>query len=437
MKRKRWFAWHGALGCTAGLLLFVVCWSGTFAVFSRELDWLIDARLRAPHAETIAWGAAYEALTRAHPEQRIVQLNAPHARGFALEAWTEDAGGVMSRLYADPASGAPLGATSYFNVQRFFRSLHMCLFLAAPWGYWIVGALGLALLLSLATALGFWARFWRGVRVAPWRPRTRRSWSDAHKVIGLGTSWFALLIALTGTWYWAEPYLPETLPPEFGASRGANAAPSRASLTRAVSAAEQGGFVVRAISFGDASSGIVELHGQDGAWLVRDRAAKVWVALASGDVLARQRVADLTPYERWIDTADPLHFGNFGGLATKALWFLAGLGLSALCLSGARLAMRDASPASASASIRVAYAITLAVLVAAAVAGAREVRGYGGGGDAWPPVPSGVVLVIALWLASTCAALAWWMKRSRAPRALARAAPKHECRTRTPSGETA
>jgi uncharacterized iron-regulated membrane protein len=416
VRRKQWFAWHGALGCTAGLLLFVVCWSGTFAVFSREFDWLIDERLRAPHAGTIAWGAAYEAMTRSHPEQSIVQLNAPYAPGFALEAWTEDRAGVMGRLYADPASGALLGATSYFNVQRFFRSLHMCLFLAAPWGYWIVGAMGVVLLLSLATALGFWARFWRGVRIAPWRPSTRRSWSDAHKAIGLGASWFALLMGLTGVWYWAEPYLPE--PPEraAGALDEGDAPPSPEALAGAVRAAEQGGFVVRAISFGEPGSGVLEFHGQDGGWLVRDRAARVWFDLAKGEVIARQRVADLTLYERWIDTADPIHFGSFGGLATKGIWFLAGLGLSALCLSGARIALRDAPQSTARTSTRLAYAVTLAVLAAASVAGASEIRGYAKGGDAWPPTSNATVVVISLWIASTAAALAWWMRRCRAPR---------------------
>jgi uncharacterized iron-regulated membrane protein len=417
MRRRRWFAWHGTLGCTAGLLLFVICWSGTVAVFSREIDWLIDARLRAPASEAIAWGAAFEALREAYPEREIVQLNAGHARGFALEAWTEDAAGVMGRLYADPATGAPLGATSYFNVQRFFRSLHMCLFLASPWGYWIVGALGGVLLASLATALGFWSRFWRGVRLAPWRADSRRSWSDVHKLAGLTTLWFVALIGATGLWYLVEPYLPDSPTPVLAARGGGARAPSRAEIERAVAAstAASPGFAVRAIAFGDAGSGVLELHGQDGSWVVRDRAAKVWVGWRTGEVLATQRVADLTLYQRWIDTADPLHFGSFGGVATKVVWFACGLALSALCLSGARLT-REVRDGPAAHGMRFAYAVTLGVLALALAAGHAEIRGYGAGGADWPRAPAGVVAFIALWIASTCAALAWWMSRPRAPR---------------------
>jgi uncharacterized iron-regulated membrane protein len=205
-----------------------------------------------------------------------------------------------------------------------------------------------------------------------------------------------------------------------GSPREVRVAASRMSISRAVAAAEHNAFVVRAISLADASAGVLELHGQDGSWLVRDRAAKVWVDAAKGEVLARQHVADLTPYQRWIDTADLLHFGSFAGLPLKGLWFLAGLGLSGLCISGARIATRDAEGASSVSLTRAAYAFTLTVLAAAGFAGVSEVRSYASDGAAWPSVPAVTVAILAVWLASTCAVVVWWMRRARAPRPLAR-----------------
>ena len=39
-------------------------------------------------------------------------------------------------------------------------------------------------------------------------------------------------------------------------------------------------------------------------------------------------------HTRISEAADPLHFGYFGGITTKILWFLLGLSMSAMALTG-------------------------------------------------------------------------------------------------------
>src|SRR3546814_14003815 len=79
VRRRTCFVWHSWIGLTAGLLLFVVCWSGTVAVFSQDIDWLIDERLRAPPADSVAWQEIAQTFEAAHPGWRLNSLQAPLA----------------------------------------------------------------------------------------------------------------------------------------------------------------------------------------------------------------------------------------------------------------------------------------------------------------------------------------------------------------------
>jgi uncharacterized iron-regulated membrane protein len=80
--------------------------------------------------------------------------------------------------------------------------------------------------------------------------------------------------------------------------------------------------------------GTVALEGQGQALLVRDRANVLWFDTASGKLSKRADATSLGALGRLSEAADPLHFGNWGGLASKIVWFAFGLILVALCVSG-------------------------------------------------------------------------------------------------------
>jgi len=86
--RKTVFRLHGWIGLNTGLLLFVICLSGTFATLSHEIDWMIDSRQRVdppPGVEAGAydWTAMAESIERAFPDSRNLGIYAPGASGFA------------------------------------------------------------------------------------------------------------------------------------------------------------------------------------------------------------------------------------------------------------------------------------------------------------------------------------------------------------------
>jgi uncharacterized iron-regulated membrane protein len=153
---------------------------------------------------------------------------------------------------------------------------------------------------------------------------------------------------------------------------------------------------------------------------VRDRANKLFVDPATGTELVRQRAADLGLAARWVDTADPLHFGDFAGLGVKAIWFLFGLLLSGLSLTGAYLHVQRLRRKHAGADRRpavvAACGVCAVLLAASAVGGWLEIRRYGpmvDGVRQWPAVPSPVIAFVAIWVAATLAILWVWVRRLR------------------------
>ena len=419
MRRRTFFVWHSWIGLTAGLLLFVICWSGTVAVFSRELDWLADERLRAPAAEQVAWQAIQENVEASHPEWRIDSIHAPLEPGYAAEVWIADPDEVMHRVWADPASGEVLGTTSYFNVQRFFRSLHMMLFIAdgyvwgIPTGYWIVGLLAFVLAASLITSLIFYKRFWRGFFKLQTRKGAKVLWSDLHKLTGLWSLWFTTLIAVTGLWYLVEWKVAWEVPyPELPAAEGSVTQTLPVSELVARAEAAYPALDVRTVALWQMSGGLFEVHGQDGSWLLRDRGARVFLDARDGSTILVQRPAELTALQRWVDTADPLHFGNFGGLWSKAVWFVFGIGLSGLCLTGAYLQAKRQQRHGLTGwrtPMLAAYAVTAFTLLASTWFGYQELLTYGTGGGL-PEVPLGVAVVVSAFSLTTLAALAVWVR---------------------------
>jgi uncharacterized iron-regulated membrane protein len=284
-------ACHGCwIGLTTGLLLFVICWSGTIAVFSEEIDWLLNPAERVEHrGELRSFGAWADAVARTYPDLRIDSIVAPRTSTSAAEVLVETPDGRLLRTYVNPYTATVTGQTSYFNVQRFFRSLHMSLFDpgAEGIGYYVVMSFSLALVGSLATSLLFYKRWWR--RFLAWRahPNRRAFWSDTHKLMGLWSLWFVALMAVTGLWYliefpgWGFAY-PELEPVPQTSTR------PFLSTDALVARAQQVAPMLRITQMYTPSGyygPVAVFDGEDEAALVRDRANVVVLDAASGTAL--------------------------------------------------------------------------------------------------------------------------------------------------------
>ena len=76
------------------------------------------------------------------------------------------------------------------------------------------------------------------------------------------------------------------------------------------------------------------LTGKNDVPLVRQRANRIYINPNTYEVLRVQKADEINTVMWLNDIADPLHFGYWGGLMTKIIWFILGMGISFLILSG-------------------------------------------------------------------------------------------------------
>jgi len=352
ISKKLWFTIHGWLGAQLGVLLFVVLFSGAFATISNEMDWLLNPAMRVtPQGELVGYSVMSEAVEAKYPDRRISRIKAPLGDRFAAEFLVERTDGSefpenTARVYVNPYTGAVQGTAGWFNVQRTLRNFHMSLSLPS-FGIYIVGSFGFFLLTSIVTGLLFYKNWRRGLFELPVRGGRRALWSGVHRTAGLWSLWFTFIIAATGIWYFVEmgmfdagvglgdvPKPPPMIPEEKFEQYGRDPAPLPLDeLIRAAQAAFPD-FRAASVYYPPDPRGAVDFTGDGEAWLVRPRANRVFVNPYDGAVMAVYRGEELPLAYRWVHTADPLHFGDFGGLATKLIWFAFGLLSSGLTLTG-------------------------------------------------------------------------------------------------------
>ncbi|SEB05660.1 PepSY-associated TM helix domain-containing protein [Marinobacterium iners] len=427
MKVRTWFRIHSFTGVITGLLLFIICWSGTFAVIAHELDWLVtpETRIDVPKAP-LDWEAMVRNVEDAYPDATLRWLSAPLHPLSSAEVIIDLPEKKSVRVYADPASAELLGDYSYFNVQRFFRSFHRNLFLPGI-GIYVVSAFAVSMLVSLVAALMFYKRWWR--RFFRWpKLHSRSFWSELHKTGGLWSLWFLVVIGITGLWYLVEAARYDFIDGKISYAGTAhyaihqlpvpnhpNGLPAQP-LTQLIEKArtERPDLEIRSVYIDGPT---IVIQGQSDHLLVRDRANRVRLDRYTGEVLYNQTPHDYSLYWRWTDTADPLHFGDFGGLWSKSIWFLFGLLLSGLILSGTYLHARrlagEAKERHRWPGTSAAMVVSVLVLAASSSFGFIEVRDYYGlvveGAHQFPNLAPGVSAVINGWIAVTLGILAGWV----------------------------
>lgn len=344
-RRPLSFRLHAFLGLQLSLFLLFVCVTGTLAVVAHDLEWLYRPEVRGGPDRT-GWAQQLDAARAAFPDYRIGYALAGPEPYLTTRFMATDPGGKPRTIHVDAATGRVTGESGRITLQSILRAVHSYLFVPDDWGFYAVTALGPVLAVLTATGLLVYKRFWRGLFRMPRRNRGPRVfWGDLHRLLGVWSLWFLLLMAVTGTWYLGERILyragvdletAATGLSQAALDRLGPAPPETLSLDRLVQIARTAmpDLEITRISFPSRPGQPLALRGHAAAWLVRDRANGLDLDPYSGAILATHRAEAMPALERWVHMADPLHFGDFDGLPSKLVWLLFGAALCVSCASG-------------------------------------------------------------------------------------------------------
>lgn len=354
-----WFLAHSWLALPIWVFLFFVCLTGTIATVSQEIVWLARPEVRANppagDARMLGYDEVVAVIAREHPEAVIRRISRPVKSMFAWTVLAEYPDTSVVDHYVNPYTGHIQGSEPVgFSFRQFIRALHGWLLVPfkdrVSLGWYAVSLLSLPLLGSLITGLVVYKRFWRGYL----RPRLRFSrggrvfWGDLHRLAGIWSLPFILIMAVTGLWFLADHVLKHAdvdLPstsPALPVILDRDAVPlalpggqvPRIGLDRAAQVMGETFPNVEAslFSLGEHAFSPIRVMGQGAHWPLLTES--VWIDPYSGRVEYVRSIGNRSWLELITQSMRPLHTGDFVGLGLKLVYFFFGLLLTMMVASG-------------------------------------------------------------------------------------------------------
>lgn len=349
---------HSWSGLILGWLLFAIVLSGTATVFRSE----ISGWMRPEIARTAPPDAAIEAavgwLGKHHPKAAGWYLTAPDDRMATTQAVFDDAAAPLGYrdIALDPVSGSPDAARATLGGEFLYR-FHFELQLPYPWGRFLAVAAAMMMLIAIISGIIIHKRIFKDIFTFR-AGKGKRSWLDAHNVLGVLALPFHLMITVTGIVTLLTLVMPWGTTANYGddlEKAFAEAAPglvSREAAGRPAALAPIGPMLAEArrifgndgrigrVSIanpGDAHS-VVTVSNHDGdqlGYAVRT----VSFDGATGRIL--KQYAEARPAQQTYNVLYGLHMGRFAPEVSRWLYFLCGLALAATIATGLVLWIRS------------------------------------------------------------------------------------------------
>ncbi|WP_165185909.1 PepSY-associated TM helix domain-containing protein [Caulobacter soli] len=333
---------HSGLGLVAAALIYIVCLSGTVAVFLNELKmWEEPAAPTMTTASPQAVQAFAEAITKAHPKAGFVYMGLPTPDMPRLYAM------VGEQVFVADAQGRIAGEASA-PWAGFLEHLHIYLHLPETIGLIVVGLVGAALTGLIVSGFLAHPKIFRDAFAFRWAGAKRLSQADLHNRLSVWGAPFHLVVAWTGAYIGLASVLlfavagvttkgdiAKVTAPIYGVVPKADPTPAPfPDLVKALAWFDgKPQFEPTLISLtGLGTKGqLVEVNALMPKRLIY---AERFTFDAQGRMTGKLGLSDDGLGKQVFASSYPLHFGSFGGLPVKIAYGLLGVALCVVTSSG-------------------------------------------------------------------------------------------------------
>jgi uncharacterized iron-regulated membrane protein len=346
-------AGHSALGIAFAALIYIVCLTGTLAVFLHELyRWeqpdapVAEQSLTAEAAGRILQATYDKALAANSAHDVFISGPSPVQKRVIANFHDHDTGGEGHWL----ANGdGNLVVEHHAPWSEFVGGLHMHLHLPRTWGLLLVGLTGVALLSSLISGLLSHPRLFKDAFALRWGGARRLEQADLHNRLGVWGLPFHVVVSTTGALLGlstlivgvlalaaydgdSEKAFATILGPHATENETAAPVPDIAAMIRQVQAKQPDAEFVSANIQHIAKAGqVVHLGMRTPGHLAM---ANTYYFDGSGKPLGDGGLETGTVGQQILGALQPLHFGWFGGFPIKIAYGVLGLALTVVTHSG-------------------------------------------------------------------------------------------------------
>ncbi|MCG8306526.1 MAG: PepSY domain-containing protein [Cytophagales bacterium] len=205
---------HNWVGLYAGVVIAVLSLTGVVALFKHEIDEGLNPSLYkvTPGEHYTSIIPIIDSLRNVYGAENHYQVKVSPRSDKSWSAGFLESSGPLSykdwEIFFNPYTGKILGKRDYAKSLGYaIRNIHVRLY-EGLYGRQIVGLAGIALLISTVTGFWIYGGFMKKQLFGVIRTKNLRiKMADYHKLIGITTLLFNLVIAITGAWLGLQAYL--------------------------------------------------------------------------------------------------------------------------------------------------------------------------------------------------------------------------------------